>query len=392
MRILISGAGIAGPSLAWWLLRYGFEPVIVEAAPSLRTGGYVIDFWGAGYEIAGRMGLIQELDRRGYKVREVRIVNDRGRRISGFSSLVFDRAMGGRFVSLARGDLASAIYALVDGRVETIFGDTIEMMRQHEAGVEVTLRGGMRRDFDLVVGADGLHSRVREIAFGPQNRFEKYTGLKVAAFAAPGYRPRDELVYVMYTEPGRQIARFAMRGDETMFLLTFRDEFGTEDPPRDAETRKDALRRRYDGCGWEWPEIREALDRAQDVYFDRVSQIRMKEWSSGRVTLLGDAASCVSLLAGEGSGLAMTAASILAAELRAAGGDHAAAFRRYQEKFGPFVHGKQEAGLRFAAAFAPKTRLSLLLRNQVMKLFGVRPLADWIVAREFSDAIDLPGD
>lgn len=338
MRILISGAGIAGLTLAWWLNRYGFATTIVEKAPQLRAGGYIIDFWGAGYEIAGRMGLLPQLRRVGYHVREVRVVNGEGRRISGFGTDAFWRLTGGNFVSLGRGDLASAIFGLIGDKVETIFGDSIHSLLPRDNGVLVEFESGLRREFDLVMGADGLHSRVRELIFGPAREYERYLGCKVAAFTAQGYLPRDEDVYVMYSQVGGQIARFSMRNGRTMFLFTFADdspEIGTLDD------QKRLLHTRFGKSGWECSSILHELDRAEQLYFDRVSQIRMGSregaWSRGRVALLGDAASCISLLGGQGSALAMIAAFLLASELRASGGDYSTAFGRYEQRFAPFV-------------------------------------------------------
>lgn len=390
MRILISGAGIAGPTLAYWLDRCGFEPVIVESAPRLRTGGYIIDFWGAGYDIASRMGLLPRITSEGYKVRDVRVVDRNGKRVSGFSAGVFSRLTRDRYVSLPRGALAATIYDALEGRVETIFGDSVAGIEQTGSGVRVTFEHAGGRDFDLVVGADGLHSRVRELVFGPQERFETYLGYKAAAFEVEGYRPRDELVYVMRTEVGRQVVRFSLRGERTMFFITFADQ----DPalPDNPWARKEVLRRRFGGDGWEWPEILAALDRVDDVYLDRVSQIRMEPglWSQGRTTLLGDAAFCASLLAGQGSSLAMTAAYILAGELRRAGCDHGQAFARYQNLFGPFVARKQKAALRFAGMFAPGSRLSIFFRDQAFKLMNIGPVADLLVGRDLRDDIELP--
>ncbi len=177
----------------------------------MRTGGYIIDFWGAGFDIADRMGLLAEIRNRGYVIREVRVVNQSGKRIAGFPVDAFSRMTGGRFVSLPRSELAALIFGKIEGRVETLFGDSVDRIEQSGTGVEVTFKSGSVREFDLVVGADGLHSRIRELAFGAESRFEKYLGYKVAAFEVQGYTPRDELVYVMYTEVGQQVGRFTMR-------------------------------------------------------------------------------------------------------------------------------------------------------------------------------------
>ncbi|MGH9781146.1 MAG: FAD-dependent monooxygenase, partial [Candidatus Acidiferrales bacterium] len=180
--------------------------------------------------------------------------------------------------------------------------------------------------------------------------------------------------------------------DRTMFLFTFADE--DVDEARDVPSQKTLLRKRFGKSGWECPQILNALDAANDLYFDRVSQIRMDEqkvlWTQGRVTLIGDAASCVSLLAGQGSALAMVAAYILAGELHRAKGNYAEAFARYQNLFGPFVRGKQKAALRFAGFFAPKSNFSLFLRNQIMKLLNIAWIADFTVGRDIVDKISLP--
>jgi 2-polyprenyl-6-methoxyphenol hydroxylase-like FAD-dependent oxidoreductase len=392
MRVLISGAGIAGPTLAYWLAHYGMMPTLVEKSPALRTGGYVIDFWGAGFDVADRMGLMPEIRRRGYLVEEVRVVDGRGRRVAGFPAKAVARIAQGRYISIARGDLAEIVFERLEGKVEAIFSDSIERIEQSDQTVHAVFRSGSERDFDLVVGADGLHSRVRDLVFGPQSHFEKYLGYKVAAFETTGYRPRDELVYVMYTEVGRQVGRFALRGDRTMFLFTFADD--SFDTAGDVREQKASIKSHFANSGWECPQILRLLDDADDLYFDRVSQIRMDPheglWTRGRVTLVGDAAFCVSLLAGQGSSLAMVAAYILAGELHRSGGDYARAFARYQELFAPFVIEKQNAAPRFAGIFAPRSELALFLRNQVMNLLRIPLIADLAVGHDLADRISLP--
>jgi 2-polyprenyl-6-methoxyphenol hydroxylase-like FAD-dependent oxidoreductase len=230
---------------------------------------------------------------------------------------------------------------------------------------------------------------VRRLAFGPQAGFERSLGYHVAAFEAEGYRPRDELVYVSHAEPGRQIARFAERDHRTMFLYIFAEEHLSGPEPTDTAARA-ALRRVFAGVGWECPRILDAMDQAPELYFDRVSQIVVDRWSSGRFALVGDAAACVSLLAGEGTGLAMVEAYVLAGELKAAGGDHAEAFRRYEQRLRPFIEGKQKSARKFASSFAPRSAFGIWFRNQVTHLMGLPFVANAAVGSGLRDDFELP--
>ena len=251
--VLISGAGIAGPTLAFWLKAAGFEPTLIERAPALRTGGYVIDFWGLGYDIAERMGLAKDINRIGYHVREMRIVNDRGERITGFGTKVFHELTGGRFVTLGRSELSRLLFEKIKGATEVIFGDEIVGIQEHADGVQVQLRHGSERRFDLVIGADGLHSEVRRLAFGPQHQFERHLGYVVAAFEVRDYRPRDEDVYLMYGQPGPMVGRFTLHDDRTLFLFVFAAASGSL--PATLDLQKTMLRERYRDGKWECPRI-----------------------------------------------------------------------------------------------------------------------------------------
>ncbi len=390
MRIAINGAGIAGPTLAYWLQRSGHEVLLVEEAPRPRGGGYVIDFWGIGYDVAERMGVLPRIRELGYQVREVRFVGRDGRRRGGFPVEALQRVTRGRFTSVRRADVSAAVFQALDGRVETLFGDSITEVRDEGDRVRVGFLRATSREVDLVVGADGLHSRLRRQVFGPESEFERPLGYHVAAFEATGYRPRDELVYVSHAVPGRQVSRFSMRDDRTLFLFVFRDEYlpagsaGVEADP------KPALARVFADVGWECPRMLEVMQGAGDVYYDRVSQIRMDRWSRGRTALVGDAAACVSLLAGEGTGLAMAEAYVLAGELQACGGDHVAALGRYQERLMPFLRGKQQSAARFASSFVPGSAIGIGFRNLVTRLLTVPPLAEYFIGRDVRDDIALP--
>lgn len=388
--VLISGAGIGGPTLAFWLKAAGFEPTLIEHAPSPRTGGYVIDFWGLGYDIAERMGLRDALNRIGYHVREMRVVNGQGKRVAGFGTSVFLELTGGRYVTIARSALSRLLIERIGDGVEMIFGDEIRNLQETDDYVELELANAGKRKFDLVVGADGLHSKVRRLAFGPQECFEKRLGYIVAAFETTGYQPRDDGAYVMFSDPGRMVGRVTLRDDRTLFLFVFTADAAELASAPDPSRQKALLRARFGDSAWECPRILDALDRTNDLYFDRISQIRMSKWSEGRIALVGDAAYCVSLLAGQGSALAMTGAYVLAGELAKSSGRHVEGFANYEKVLRAFIDTKQRGAERFAGAFAPKTRWGLILRNQIINAAAIPGFARIAFGRSIIDNLRLP--
>jgi 2-polyprenyl-6-methoxyphenol hydroxylase-like FAD-dependent oxidoreductase len=388
MKIAISGAGVAGPALAYWLCRIGHEPTLIERAPRFRTGGYVVDFWGVGYHVADRMGIGPAIRDAGYQVRAIRSVGSNGGTRARLGVDAFRRASGGKYISIPRGDLAAAIYAAVEHDVEAIFGDSITAIDELDDGVHVCFERGQPRDFDLVIGADGLHSNVRRLAFGPESDFEHYLGCLVAACVVDGYPHRDELVYITHSQPSRSVARFSLRNNRTLFLFVFRGE-----RPRHIDDEAAciaALRDEFADDGWESDQILAAVDGVDDLYFDVVSQIRLDRWSQGRVLLIGDAAACVSLLAGEGTGLAITESYVLAGELLRANGDHRRAFQAYEARMRPFVEGKQASAENFIPIFATQTRMGIWFRDLAMRAMNLRPLGDLLVGRGLRDDFDLP--
>jgi 2-polyprenyl-6-methoxyphenol hydroxylase-like FAD-dependent oxidoreductase len=386
--VLISGIGIAGPTLAYWLSRYGFSPTLIEVAPAPRKGGYVIDFWGDGYEIAARMGLEEAISCEGYHVQELRLVNDAGERVASFGTSVFSELTGGRYVSIERSALARLIYNNID--CEVVFGDSIGAIQEEEREVRVRFQSGTVRHFDLVIGAGGLHSQVRKLCFGPQELYERHLGYVVAAFEAEGYPPRDENVYMAHSVPGRQIARFSMRNDRTLFLFVIASDLDAVRYPRTIVGQKAFLRRLCQNDGWEVPRILGLLDNAKELYFDRVSQIHMGTWTQGRIALVGDAAFCVSLLAGQGAALAMIAAFVLAGELAKADGNYKDAFHAYETMLRPFIERKQRAAQRFGGALAPKTEFGITLRNLVMHATHIPGVAKLAMGRDLIDNLQLP--
>jgi 2-polyprenyl-6-methoxyphenol hydroxylase-like FAD-dependent oxidoreductase len=334
------------------------------------------------------MGLANEINRVGYHIREMRVVNDNGDRITGLGTRVFRELTGGRFVTLGRSDLSRLLFDKVRGTTETIFGDEIISLREQSDGVEVQFRNAKMRRFGLVIGADGLHSNVRRLIFGSQDQFERQLGYYVAAFEVEGYRPRDENVYVTHSQPGRMVGRFALHDDRTLFLFVF--AFDRSVPVFDVATQKAILRERFGDGTWECPRILDKLNRTESLYFDRVSQIKMEHWSRGRIALVGDAAFCVSLMAGQGSALAITAAYVMAGELVKAAGRYAEAFHNYETLLRGYMVAKQRGAERFSSAFAPRTRLGLFLRNQVIKACAIPGLSSLAFGRDIIDKLALP--
>jgi 2-polyprenyl-6-methoxyphenol hydroxylase-like FAD-dependent oxidoreductase len=387
VQVAISGAGVAGAALAHWLHRTGHTPTVIEQAPEFRTGGYMIDLWGVGYQVAKRMGIEDPIRAAGYQIKYLRSLGSGGEVKADVDVEVFRRMFGDDLTSLPRGDLAAAIYGTIEDKVETIFGDSIATVTERSDGIRLTFEKTSPRDFDLLIGADGLHSNVRRLVFGPEQGFEHYLGCKVAACLVDDYRPRDDLIYVTYSTPGRQLARFALRGDRTMFLFIFRAEHPSSWSAGVAP--KEQLRKEFGDVGWESRKILAALDDVDDLYFDVVSQIRMNRWSHGRVLLVGDAAGCISLLGGEGTGLAITEAYVLAGELARAGADYRGAFDAHEARLRPFIASKQAGAAKLIPFFATRTRFGLWFRTLAMRTANFGRLAT-LFAGSVRDDFELP--
>lgn len=386
-RILVSGAGIAGLTLAYWLAEYGFEPTVVEIAPKLREGGYVIDFFGAGVEVAAKMGIESEIAAQSIPVHEIALVDERGRRKAGFSVEQLKRVTDGRFYSLLRSSLARIIHDALPGNVEFVFGDSIARIDQAKDGVFVEFESGKTRSFDLVVGADGLHSKVRRLVFGPEAAFEKFFGYYTSSFTVDD--ARHEPVFLSHTVPHRQVGTYSIDRSRAAAFFIFSAPEKLDYDHHDTAKQKEILRRAFADVGWRCPELLAKMDSAPDFYFDTVSQIRMDRWHEGRVTLVGDACDCPSLLSGQGSTLAMVGAYVLAGELYKAGGDHAQALPRYEEIFKPFMDAKQDIARKFAGSFVPKNRWDLFVRNTFTNLMFLPFVTRWLVHRFMMDHIEL---
>ena len=377
MRVLISGAGIAGLSLALRLRQRGVTPVVVERSPGLRDGGYMLGLSDPGLDAAERMGVADALRAARHMPRRLVYMDAAGRERFAIDARSIGRLVGERRFNLMRGDIERALHERVRGEVEVRFGASVESLDVAPDGVCVRLGDGAEVWCDLVVGADGLHSRVRALRFGPEERFVRPLGARVAAFLLdrsdfPGAEPGTSY---SLTEVGRAAA-LASAGDGRLVAFFI---WRTGGRPRPG-TAEEELRRAFAGAGWRVPAMLEGLSRTQDVYFDEVAQVAMPRWSAGRVTLLGDAASAVSLIAGKGATLALAGACVLADALADGPDEIDAAFATYEARLRPWAEAAQRMARRNVHLFAPANRFQLLARGAVLRL-AARPLLAPVLRR-----------
>jgi 2-polyprenyl-6-methoxyphenol hydroxylase-like FAD-dependent oxidoreductase len=354
--VLISGAGVAGPTLAYWLARAGFRPTVVERAAGLRSSGSPVDVRGPATEVARKMGLLSRLRAAATGVAGLKFVNDKGKRV-GRVALA---GAGGEDVELSRTELARILYEASRDESEFVFQDSVTAMEQDEGGVDVTFEKGAPRRFDLVLGADGLHSAVRKLAFGAEAAFVEHMGVYVATLPLDG-PVADPHEVVMYNSPGRAVAVHPGHG-RGIAAFMYRGAAVPGFDHRDTAQHRRMLATAYAGAGWRVPELLEQVRQADDLYLDSVSRVRLPAWSAGRIALAGDAASCVSLF-GDGSTLAMAGAHTLATALAESPGDHAVAFRRYEATHRKLTAPKQRNVPVAAALLIPATRAGMTVRN-----------------------------
>lgn len=360
-NVLISGAGVAGSALAYWLARGGFRPVVVERSSGLRASGNPVDVRGPALPVAEAMGVLPALRAVATKATRMRLLDDDGRAVATVPLPGATRDE----VEVPRADLAAVLYEAAREDAEFLFDETVTALRQDEHGVDVTLERAGERRFDLVIGADGLHSAVRRLAFGPEREFVRPTGLYVATtpLGEAVDDPRDVLVY---NTPGRLVSIHPSAG-RALVAFIFRGDSAGDVGYRDPAQHKRIVTEAYADAGWRVPQLLDRLQVAGDLYFDAVSVVGLPAWSRGRVTLVGDAASCVSLL-GDGSSLAIVGAHTLAAAL-AGQQDHNAAFTGYERRHRALVLPRPRGAGRAAALLVPKTRLGLAARNLAAKVW-----------------------
>jgi 2-polyprenyl-6-methoxyphenol hydroxylase-like FAD-dependent oxidoreductase len=387
--VLISGAGIAGPALAVCLARAGFGDVtVVESAPALRPGGYAVDFRGdAQLAVVERIGLRRELEAVQTHMGAVAYVDERDRELARMPSDIFSGDL-----EILRGDLSQVLFDAGREQCDYRFADSVTALAEHDGGVDVRFASGEERTYDLVVGADGLHSTVRGLRFGPEAEYRRELGYFAAVYTTPNHLGLDRAGR-FHSVPGRTAGMYAAR-DNTEAKAVFYFASEALDDLREPERQKATLRSVFADVGWEVPRLLAGLDAAPDLYFDSASQIEMPAWSAGRTVLLGDAGYCASLLGGNGTGLAVVGAYVLAGALAAAGGDHRAAFASYEATMRPYVAANQKQGREGGSFLVPASRTMIRLRNLSFRTLPYMPWKGVVarMARRTADAIDLPPD
>jgi len=389
-RILISGASIAGLTLAHWLARHGFAPVVVERAAALRTGGNGVDVRGHAIEVAERMGIMPRVRELTADVRGMKFVNAADRAVARVDIRDLDPSS----VEIMRGDLVALLHEVTGP--EILFGDSIRELEQDDDGVTVTFEQAPARRFDLVVGADGMHSQVRRLAFGPDEEFIRHKGHYFAFANADAALGEDRWV-TMFNTPGRMAGIYRSGNHaQAKAYFAFRSaplDYDHRDPSAHKRLVSDAFR---DQTSWRTRELLDSALTDLDFYFDACAQVHMASWSVGRAVLTGDAAWCPSPAAGAGAELALVGAYRLAGELAAAGGDHRLAFNRYDTALRPLVAAKQRIGPNLRL-MVPRTEAGRRVRNALARLpllkaasaverhvrtRNARPLPEFPVTRE----------
>ncbi len=371
MRILISGASVAGPVLAYWLTRHGFSVTVVERAPALRkTGGHSVDLFRPAMAISDKMGALARVNERATGTNRMTLKREGVRRPVRVDLSKIFSATPDEHVEIMRDDLSGIYYDAACDDVEYLFGDSITAISPDG---EVRFENAAPRRFDLVVGADGQHSNVRRLVFGDESRFSDFIGAYFGVLTLPNTFSLDGELLI-HVGVGRTAGIYSARHlDEARALFLFRSERELDYHHRDVPRQKDLLRGAFRGLHADVDRWLDELDRTPAFYFDSITQVRMDTWSRGRVTLVGDAGYCPGPAVGGSTSLAVVGAYVLAGELARAGGDHERAFPAYERAMAEHVRGSRAVALSAAKTLIPTSRLGVSALAHGARLISALP-------------------
>jgi 2-polyprenyl-6-methoxyphenol hydroxylase-like FAD-dependent oxidoreductase len=373
-NILISGAGAAGQCLAYWLRRYGFRPTVVERAPAPRIGGFAIDLRGAALVVAERMGIIDACRKARVHMQTIARLDPHGKVVWKTDGNFGAGTVASNDIEILRDDLTAILQGAIDDDVEYIFGDSITAIDQQDDGVDVSFKSGGKRRFDLVIGADGLHSNVRELVFGPESQFAKPLEMYIGIFTIQNFLDIDRQWLMSYL-PGKIVNIMQYGKDKhTRSMFIFKSDPISYDRTDVAQQKAILSSVFQDENYWVIPQILEALRDADDLYFDEVTQIHMDQLSKGRVALLGDAAAATTLFGGQGTSSAVVGAYVLAGELKAARGDFKTAFKCYEDTFLDYARKNQALAVMSNHEFAIPTTWDEVnkMNDELRSLSGIQ--------------------
>lgn len=367
-RILISGGGVAGYTMAYWLHHYGFQPMVIEQSARNQRHGYGIEFIGTGWDIADKMGLVPKLEEQRIHVNRTIIKNVDGKTTAEMDlrALYGEPGSASKVIGLDRSDLVRVLFEAIEDTVDVRFSTSIEQVSQSSEAIVVTYVDGSTQEFDLLIGADGFRSNVRRIVFGPAKQFSQFLDYYTAAFYLPndgGYAKNS----VMYLEPDLQ-ATVLPRDDARLLVnVTYKEPV---DGHFAQSERKAAIASHVTDSGWLAREVLSHLSDETPIFLDTMGQIEMPSWPNERVALIGDAAYCMSALSGQGTSMAMAGAYMLAEEL-SQHDDFRPAFVNYERRLRPPVEDTQRKAKNVASSFVPNSNLKIFLLTSMMKMLNI---------------------
>jgi 2-polyprenyl-6-methoxyphenol hydroxylase-like FAD-dependent oxidoreductase len=392
-NVLISGASIAGPALAFWLTHYEIKVTVVEKSSSLRGGGYPIDIRGTALDAVERMGIYPQMRAKHVDTQSLVFVDEHGEVIAKLSPEAITGGVRGKDVEIRRGDIATILYAATKDKVNYKFNDSIASLNDHADGVNVTFVSGDTGVYDIVIGADGLHSNTRSLVFGHESQFEKYIGHCFAGFTIPNTFDLDRGA-LSYTMVGKSATLYAAKHSDRVYaFLSFKYPTSPFRKRISEEDKRNLTASMFIGVNdWIVPQLVEEMRKADDLFFDSVSQIYMPTWSKGRIVLAGDAAHATSFWSGQGSSMALVGAYILAGEI-ATKPNYTSAFEAYEKLARPFVEMNQALVDTGTSVMRPDTPKELEVRNELIRKMAAEPAAKVFPeddSRRIHSALELP--